>query len=558
MHKFDKLKLSPVPRIGILGGGIAGLSVYHFIRKGLLQGRDNPLPLVTIYEKSNKLGGCLDTKIIPDPSASLFSHNTPSFILEQGPRSLRSSTEASDITLELLKNLGLLDDVIFADVKSKKKLLMLNDKVTEIPMKLVDALKFAYKHSLIGPILKEPFRRVPRMAQVSDVYDESVRDFFIRRMGKHITDTFIEPMCLGIYGGDYSRLSMWSCFPSLAKKEAEKGSLVLPVVPYRIFPRKSSEQDRDHQLAFISPHREDQEAIDKFKKEKDKHKVGVFSLKNGLGSIVKSIEDTISKDNLTTLKMNENIKKVIPIKRKGRHLVQVVDEKGHIQEFDHLISTIPFHASSPLFKSTDTVLSQLLQSLEYTSIAVVNLVYCNDPVVSSIVESKGFGYLIPSKENQSVLGVCIDSNTFPQFVDGRIETNSILTVMIGGNQGIQNPNWINVEKMNNSKEELTKIAQSHLSKYLGIQSNPTYINVKVWSKGIPHYNVGHRTNIHKIEKHCLENRIPISFCGNSTQGVSVNDTILTSKSIAKNLLYGIYCDPNFNDIPSHEQEEDEE
>ena len=59
--------------------------------------------------------------------------------------------------------------------------------------------------------------------------DETIYDFFSRRFGKKITDTFVDPLVLGIYGGDSKKLSMQTCFPKVFQWEKEYGSVLKEV-----------------------------------------------------------------------------------------------------------------------------------------------------------------------------------------------------------------------------------------------------------------------------------------------------------------------------------------
>lgn len=49
--------------------------------------------------------------------------------------------------------------------------------------------------------------------------DESVFDFARRRFGSDVATYMIDPLCVGIYGGNARALSLQACFPSLADLE---------------------------------------------------------------------------------------------------------------------------------------------------------------------------------------------------------------------------------------------------------------------------------------------------------------------------------------------------
>jgi protoporphyrinogen/coproporphyrinogen III oxidase len=78
----------PERRFAILGGGITGLSSAHYLTQEL------PNAKVVIYESGEKLGGWLKSKYVDVKNGKI--------LFEQGPRTLRPSTPASLVTLEMV------------------------------------------------------------------------------------------------------------------------------------------------------------------------------------------------------------------------------------------------------------------------------------------------------------------------------------------------------------------------------------------------------------------------------------------------------------------------
>ena len=69
-------------------------------------------------------------------------------------------------------------------------------------------------------LLGEPFVRSKSPA------DESVRDFFTRRVGAQVHDRLVAPALTGIYAGNTANLSMAAVFPKIVAMEREHGSLL--------------------------------------------------------------------------------------------------------------------------------------------------------------------------------------------------------------------------------------------------------------------------------------------------------------------------------------------
>ena len=74
--------------IAVLGGGITGLATAHYLTKQL------PNAKITIYEGSGRLGGWLKSKAVNVANGQI--------LFEEGPRTLRPSTPAAFVTLEMV------------------------------------------------------------------------------------------------------------------------------------------------------------------------------------------------------------------------------------------------------------------------------------------------------------------------------------------------------------------------------------------------------------------------------------------------------------------------
>lgn len=113
----------------------------------------------------------------------------------------------------------------------------------------------------------------------------------------------------------------------------------------------------------------------------------------------------------------------------------------------------------------DLVISALPPPLPARSIWVVHLGY-----EKASLSKKGFGYLIPTKEKQPVLGVVFDSEIFPQQ-NQRSETR--LTAMVRGEE----------------KEPL-RAALTALERDLGLTNTPDYTTTFFADRAIAQFEVG--------------------------------------------------------------------
>lgn len=130
----------------------------------------------------------------------------------------------------------------------------------------------------------------------------------------------------------------------------------------------------------------------------------------------------------------------------------------------HIISEHEVFAGGKTWVA-DRVISALPPELACRSLWVVNLAYTDD-----ILPKKGFGYLVPTQEKESLLGVIFDSAIFPSQNHSR-ETR--LTAMVRYEE----------------KEPLQAVLPA-LERHLGIKASPDHSSVFLAKNAIPQFEVG--------------------------------------------------------------------
>lgn len=263
--------------------------------------------------------------------------------------------------------------------------------------------------------------------------DESIYDFFVRRFSKTAADYFADPLVKGIFAGNPKNLSMRNCFPKLWEMEKTSRSLILASL---------------------------------FQK-KEKGEIGSF--KGGMESLVSALVRQLKDD----LFLNEKIDSL-------EFLADGVKVNG--MAFDHVISTISAHHLSGLIPAI---------SLPFSSLAVVHVGFYNQ-----VNPFTGFGYLVPSVENERIMGVVFDSSVFP--IEGH-PFKTRLTVML--------------EKQNIDYEAVVK---KSLYQHLKIQACPDYMKTTIANNAIPQYPVGYQP---------VKELPHLTLLGTSFHGVSVNEAI---------------------------------
>lgn len=451
-------------RVVILGAGISGLALGWYLKK---YGR-NEIE-ITILEKSPRPGGWIQSQF------------KDGFLFESGPRSCRPKGIGIH-TLELIEELGLQGEVILPDRAAKKRYIHLNQSLQALPGGLFSLAKSPF----LGMILKgcwKDFKTPPKLHPK----DESIESFFSRRMGTGIAQYFADPLTLGIYAGDSSRLSMQSCFPILQKYENDHGGILRS-----LYKRKKA--DPGEKSDFV----------------RSLQKNSLYSFQEGMESLPRALYTQLS----SHIHLAARVKKI----KRANNAMEVELESGKILQADHVFSTLSASQLSGIIQENE--INALLKKIPFASPVVLNLGYHR-----CVLKKKGYGYLIPSHQKESVLGVVWNSCIFPQ--QNRSPENTSLTVMMGG---IHHPGIIHLED-----REIIESALKTLNAHLSIKVDPDLISIAKARCAIPQYLIGHSLLVQEIQEKCKEVFPGMDLLGTSFFGVSVNECIAQAMRTAQKI-----------------------
>ena len=183
----------------IIGGGISGLSAANFLYKKTSN--------FIIVESDKRPGGIINTSL------------EGGYICENGPNTILDNNPA---IIELLKDLNVHEDLIYANnEKIKKRYLLVNDRLTKIPMNFFDFVT--------TPILSiySKFRVFFEIFISRHKINTSVKDFISTRFGNEFHNKIIVPFLTGIYADDTSKMSAKNTLKILWKLEQKFGSIII-------------------------------------------------------------------------------------------------------------------------------------------------------------------------------------------------------------------------------------------------------------------------------------------------------------------------------------------
>jgi len=334
-------------RIGIVGGGIAGLSAAFYLERARRNGAAIDWML---FERASRLGGVIR------------SEQHEGFILEAGPDSFLTAKPAG---MQFCRDLGIADQVISSNDATRKTYIFSNYRLIPIP----NGLEFMVPTRIL-PMLSTPlFSWGTKMRIAKEWFtngdrnhdqDESVADFVRRHFGQEMVDRVAEPLLAGVYGGNADQMSVAAVLPRFAEMERESGSLVRAALKAR-----KNRMNSNRQPLFTS-------------------------LKNGMQEMVDAAAAALPLDRVRLLHC------VTTIERCGSGWAIRTEDRN--QPFDALILAVPAPVAGSLLRDINFDLAKELCQIQYSSSAAVVIAY-DQPINLPT----GHGFLIPRTEGRGML-----------------------------------------------------------------------------------------------------------------------------------------------------------
>lgn len=190
---------SKLHQIIIVGAGISGLSLAHFLQK---KGID-----ALLIEGGQQVGGKLHT-VLKDGYTLDFGAN--------------SAVMNQPALATLISDLDLLDKLSKPAAVASKRYLVRNGKLNGIkpsPFSFLATPQIGWKSK--WSVMTEYFRRMEAGPE-----NESLHDFIARRFTTEVADYLLNPVVRGIYAGDPKELGAAAVFPQLVEAEREHGSIL--------------------------------------------------------------------------------------------------------------------------------------------------------------------------------------------------------------------------------------------------------------------------------------------------------------------------------------------
>ena len=439
----------PQLRTAIVGAGISGLTLGWALRA-----RGTP---VTVLESSERVGG------------QIRSWLEEGFVLEAGPNGFLDRDGA---VARVAGALGIADRFRPASAAGDRRALFVRGKVRTLPSKPPELLR-----SDIVPwwaklrLLLEPLsRRGPTGV------DESLARFGRRHFGRHVTETLLDAVQTGIFGGDSERLSLRAAFPRLHEMERNHRSLLLAAKAMRAKGTRAA------------PPR-------------------LASFEGGLETLPRALSQTLG----DAIRLGVRVRALEPVAGGWQ-----LRWDGGGERFERVVLAMPPRVSAELLRPLDASVATALEAIRAVPISVVHLGWrpALDP------DPQGFGVLVPARERRRVLGVIFVSSAYPFRAPGG---GTLLTTLVGGAHGAQ---WVGLPD-----EQLVGLVREELETILGIKRPPDLVRIVRWAHAIPQYEVGHHARLDAIAT-ALRNHPRLVLAGSAYRGPGISDCVRESLALA--------------------------
>ena len=465
-------------KVVIVGGGITGLSAAFYMQK---EAREKGLPLdVLLVEASNRLGGKIQTV------------RRDGFIIERGPDSFLIRKRSIGI---LAEDLGIEDELV--KNATGQAFIFVNGQLHPIPGGSIMGIP-----TEMGPFLKTGlFSWSGKLRAAGDFVlprkpiegDQSLGQFFRRRLGGEIVENLIEPLLSGVYAGDIDHMSLQSTYPQFSEVEKNHRSLILG-------------------MKKTAPKKEPSTNASSTKKE------GAFhTFRNGLETLVEAIEPRLDPGSVLKGVRLESIERI------GEKSFLELNN-GQKIEADAVIMTTGHAMVSTLFAPHG--LLQDLGKMPSTSVATVALAFPDESVVQ---DKEGTGFLVSRSGDYSITACTWTHRKWPTTTpEGKV----LIRAFVGrvGDEAI----------VDLPDAEIEKIVLADLSSIIDIKGKPDFTVITRWKEDRPQYRVGHQQRVEGARKELAENFPHVKLAGASYAGVGLPDCVDQGKAAVVEVIQELF------------------
>jgi protoporphyrinogen/coproporphyrinogen III oxidase len=472
-----------MPKIIIIGGGIAGLAAAVHLKAGAKS--HNKTVDVLLLEKNGRIGG------------KILTEKIGKYLVEGGPDSFLPEKVWS---VNLAKHLGLEPEMLPSNDQFKGTFIFSGNKLHSLPEGVMLMVPTSF-----WPMAKSHLITWPgKLRMGMDVFmpkrrsleDESLASFVTRRLGRECLEKIAEPLVAGIHTSNPDNMSVLATFPRFVQMEQKSGSLIMGML--------AAMKNRPHATLSGPPPKPGRPKMTYF-----------MSFKNGMQTLSQACVDSIGKE---SIRMNASVKAVEP-RGKG---YAVMLESGETLEADHVMIASAAYEAANMVKGFDETLATQMNKIEWSSSSTVSVVFRKNDVR---VPLKGFGFIVPRVEGRRVNAATYSSIKWSYRAP---DDTVMIRVFVGGGHH---------EELVTELDDagMVRMVLEELDTILGIKANAQFSKVYRWHKGMPKYTVGHLDRISMLDR-TLSAHSGLHLIGCSYKGIGIGDCVHEAQIAAEKIL----------------------
>lgn len=313
--------------------------------------------------------------------------------------------------------------------------------------------------------------------------ESSIGEFLEYFLGAEIVQKQIAPVLAGVYSGDLYQLSLASTLPYLVDYKNNYGSIL-----------KGFEANREQ-----------------FEKAANKK---FISFRNGLSTIIDRLEESLP--DVTFMK---NTKTHSVTKVGDRYEVVAGDETI---EADFVVLAVPNATVREVLKDEN-----LQKSLEQFTTASAITMYLGFNVPDRVLPADGTGFIVSHNSDL----VCNASTWTSRKWKHTSKDGNLLVRLFYKNS---NPRYEELAAM--TDEQLIEVARQDIKLSLGIEAEPTIINVTKWIDQMPRYDLAHNEALSVVVNDLADRYPNLLLAGCSYFGVGIGACIQNGKKTAEQIV----------------------
>jgi len=472
-----------MPKIIIIGGGIAGLAAAVHLKSGAkAYGKTVELLLL---EKNNRIGG------------KILTEQVGNYLVEGGPDSFLPEKVWS---VNLARHLGLEPELLPSNDEFKGTFIYSGGKLHSLPEGVMLMVPTSF-----WPMAKSGLISWPgKMRMGMEVFvpkrryweDESLASFVTRRLGRECLEKIAEPLVAGIHTSNPDNMSVLATFPRFVQMEQKSGSLIrgmLDAVKHRSHAMHNAPAPKagSPKLTFS------------------------MSFKAGMQTLSQACVDFIGRESIRTGAQ------VAAIEPKGKGYVVILDS-GETLEADHVLIASAAYDAAGMIKGFDENLASHLNGIEWSSSATVSIAFRKQDVKAPL---KGFGFIVPRVEGRRANAATYSSIKWLHRAPG---DEILVRVFVGGGHH---------EELVHELDDagMAGMVLEELDAIVGIKADAVFSKVYRWYRGMPKYTVGHLDRIALLDR-MVSLHPGLHLIGCSYKGIGIGDCIHEAQIAAEKIL----------------------